>query len=458
MSIFDSARNQLINWLLDGFNTEMQKRSEFVLTRREYRVGSQKRQLAVRQNKFDDNIVLNFTGLIVSRSVSNLFGGGVKFILPNGDESPEAVWLNTCWSANNQEITLHRVGTYGTESGTCFVKIVPDGAVGSDGKTYPRLIVLDPATVTVDTMPEDVEVPIRYTIRFNIIGFDGKEVARKQVVELDDTNRWTITDYQAGQSTGGHWQIMGETMVWGFDFPPIIHWHNLPAVGVYGQPDITEDVIELQDRINFIAGNQSKIIRMAAHPIIKAVGIRKGESEFIDTAPGNMLPVPVGGDLGYLEPSTDITKSLEYVRFLRQALFDITQQVDLDTLGDKLGSLTNFGLKVLFADAVSRIHTKQELYGAALIELNRRMLVIGGFAGDAGSIQWGEWLPESEQEESNAIKQDMELGLVSKETAATMRGYDYQHEKELMAAEQVQTDNVGAALLRAFNRGGGANA
>lgn len=457
MSIFEMLRDRFANWLLDGMDTAIVRRREFVAERRSYRVGAQRRQLQVKPNRFDDNIVLNFAGLVVSRSVSYMFGGGVKFILPGGEESPESEWLDAVWDANKQQILLHNLGTYGAEGGTCFIKLVPEGTIGKDGKTYPRMIALDPGLVTVDTIPEDKEFPIRYTIRFNTIGLDGKELARKQVIELDEADRWTITDYQASDGTGGRWQQMYPPELWGYEFPPVLHWQNLPMPGeVYGSPDITQDVIELQDRINYIASNQSKIIRMAAHPIMKGIGIRKGDAEFIDTAPGNLLPIPVGGDLGYIEPSSDITKSLEFVRFLRQALFDISQQVDLDSLTDKLGALTNFGLRVLFADCLARINTKRELFGDALIEINHRLLVMGGFAAsDGGKVEWGEFLPENEVEEITAIKTDLELGLVSKETAARMRGYDLKEEQEKMTGE---ADDVGTQILRAFNRGSAVNA
>jgi hypothetical protein len=47
----------------------------------------------------------------------------------------------------------------------------------------------------------------------------------------------------------------------------MIHWQNLPnPVDVYGVPDVTTDVIELQDRANFVASNISKLIRLYAHP------------------------------------------------------------------------------------------------------------------------------------------------------------------------------------------------
>mgnify|MGYP001602612403 FL=1 len=50
------------------------------------------------------------------------------------------------------------------------------------------------------------------------------------------------------------------------------------------------------------------------------------------------------------------------------------------------------------------------------------------------------------------------MQLISKATAASRLGYDYEEEKAKMEEEQVAGDNVGAMILRAFDRTGGMNA
>ena len=62
-------------------------------------------------------------------------------------------------------------------------------------------------------------------------------------------------------------------------------------------------------------------------------------------------------------------------------------------------------------------------------------------------------MPENEIELSQAIKTDLELGLVSKQTAAGLRGYTWADEEERMTGEKAANDNIGAALLRAFGQG-----
>ena len=98
-------------------------------------------------------------------------------------------------------------------------------------------------------------------------------------------------------------------------------------------------------------------------------------------------------------------------------MFDITRTVDLDSLQDKIGSLTNFGLKVLYSDSIGKTGIKRLLFGEALLELIRRLLVINNFGEtDPGVIVWPDFLPQNEQEEIEYLEKDLTNGLVSHET------------------------------------------
>jgi hypothetical protein len=368
----------------------------------------------------------------------------------------QAEYIDQVWDVNRQEQLLHRLALLGAEAGTCYVKIIPDGIVSRvTGQTLPRLVAIDPAWVTMDTNPEDWENVIRYTIRYTVIGADGREMARKEIIEQDsETGGWTVTDYIAGAMTQGQWQ-MTDQQAWGWEFAPIVHWQNMPSVSsAYGQPDITDDLIALQDRINFIASNISKIIRFAAHPVRIGKGV--GTAETMEMGVDKMLKIPRDADIYNLEMQGDLASSQAYLQYLQRELFAISRTVDTDSLADKMGSLTNFGLRVLYTDALAKLGTKRELYGDALVEINYRMLVMIGYSGaqaDGGKVVWPDVLPVNAIEQLAAAKAKLEMGIVSKETASTELGYEYEDERERMSADQAEQGNVGAALLRAFNGG-----
>jgi hypothetical protein len=141
---------------------------------------------------------------------------------------------------------------------------------------------------------------------------------------------------------------------------------------------------------------------------------------------------------------------------LRQAVFDIARSVDLASMQDKLGALTNFGLRVLFYDSLAKLNSKRELYGEALVEVNRRLLVLSELPEidtDGGVVVWPEPLPTSEAAQITGVQTAINLGLLSKETAAGILGFDWMKEQERIQGEQDGQDNIGARLLSAFERG-----
>ena len=446
MGVMDNFRNWLLEPLLG--REAVERRSASTL-KRDYRRGNHKAPI----KSADDAIVVNFIGLLVDRSVAMLFGKEPEFDLPGESDSAEQLYIDEVWSANRKMQLLKRAAVYGAETGTCYVKILPDGAVNRDGKLVPRLVVLDPSTVTMDALPEDIDTIIRYTIAYTITDpVTGKDKTIKQVTEHDvETGYWTITD--SVSVNGARWEVTNQ-QVWEYDFAPIVHWHNLPDVGsVYGRPDITADLIDLQDKINFVSSNTAKIIKYHAYPKTWARGFQNsgkiawGVDEMVTTADPNAL-------IQNLEMQSDLSSSLAFIRYLRQALFDVGRTVDIESMADKLGNLTNFGLRVLYQDALSKLEEKRGLYGEGIIEINHRLLELAGAPDtDGGEVKWKDLLPTNESELSQAIKTDLELGLVSKQTASGLRGYTWGDEKERMTGEKAANDNIGAALLRAFGQG-----
>lgn len=441
--------NNFRNWLLEPLlGSDWAKRSEALNVAREYRRGKHKPPIKTP----DDAIVINFIGLLTDRSIANLFGKEPIFDLPGESDSAEQVYIDGVWAANRKMNLLKQAAMYGAESGTCYIKILPNGAIDKTGAVVPRLVALDPSWVTMDTLPEDVDTVIRYTIAYTITDpITKKEKAIKQVIEHDaDSSYWSVVDYV---STGSRWDKVDESM-WEFDFAPIISWQNLPEPGSpYGRPDITEDLIDLQNKINFVSSNTAKTIKYHAHPKTWARGFLKqekvswGADEMVISDDPNAL-------VQNLEMQSDLGSSMDFIRYLRQALFDVSRAVDIDSMADKLGSLTNFGLRVLYQDALGKLEEKRGLYGEAIIEINHRLLVLSGAANtDGGEIDWPDVMPENENEVSQAIRNDLELGLVSKQTASGRRGYTWADEEQRIADERLATDNIGAALLRQFGQG-----
>lgn len=431
MSIFDNFKYRVRSWL--DIQPEYDARIQAIKKNRAYVSGVQKRTLKVDPGKTDDNVTINVVGLIVDRQVSWLFGRGVEFDLPGDEASPEQDYIDATWKANHKSILLHKLGEHGALAGTAYIKIL-------DGDE-PRLIALDPQFVTIDTDPEDVETVIRYTVAYSIGDTSVKEVSENV------GGKWIVTKY----TKRGNSQEVIEDMGWSYDFPPIAHCQNMPeSDSVYGVPDIGAPELALQDAINLVASNTNKAIRLHSAPQLwgKKLGsikeIISGTSKIIDVGEGELFSIEM----------SEMVAASNFLQWLVKQEFNITRTVDLDSIADKLGQLTNFGLHVLYEDTITKMETKRELYGELLTEVNRRLLVIGGFANiDAGKVNWPYIIPVDEIEETSSLQQDLNMGIVSKETVAMKRGYDYAVEQEKIAKDKTSEGNIGEALLNAFNRG-----
>ncbi len=446
----------LASALLDSSQKE---RMTEIAVRRAYRSGYQRPALKVKPNQANDNVTLNLIGKAVDQSLSMLFGESIKVDLGGvEDDAPEQDWLDRAWQANGSEILLKRLGMMGADSGICYAKLMPDGKTGPLGGVYPRIIAMDPLFMDVITDPSDWEKVLQYVYEYEVEDPEsGKAVKYKQVIRLDG-EAWVIEDYKT-EPGRSKYELMPDQPTWTFPFSPIVNWQNLPGVsGVIGEPDVTDDIIQLQDRINYAAANINKILRLNAHPRWYATGFGSGQLDTIAWGPEDLLKLPPESMVGSAEMQGDMGGSKEWVSYLTQELYSLMRSVDVSNVKDKLGQLTNFGVKMLYQDALAKNNDKRDLYGEGIVTLSRNMLIMGGvYSTDLEPIRviWPEPIPTNEKEEIEALVQDMDNGLVSKQTAAQKRGYDWATEQERIAGEKAAEGTVGDEILRLFENGGG---
>lgn len=471
MGLTDTLRTAARNWLLGGDTSSMPPEQREALERyarlRDYSRGQQKRQIFTKPMQADDNLVVNLMGLVIERSISMLFGQGITFDLPGEGESEQDKYLAALWKRNRQGIWLHKTGQLGATYGTCYAKLLPEPAAG--GRPLVRFVALIPWTMRIETEPHDMDTVTKYVQEYTL--GDGDRAVRhrfetERLVEYavneagaiyptTTVAAWQETHYIASRQTNGRFVQDGEVKDWPWPFAPIVHWQNLPeAETPTGASDIG-DVLELQDRYNLIESNISKIIRYHAHPKTWMRGVGTGSTQ--SWGPDEM--VTVQGEqamVANLEMQSDLDSSRSFGLDLRQAIFDVARSIDTQSLADKLGALTNFGLRVLFLDALAKNHTKRELYGEGLCELNKRALLLAGFSedeADPGTVSWPDPLPSDDSEEIGAMQAEIDGDIASRETWQIKRGYDPEVEGERVAAEKQARANAGSEILKAFTKG-----
>lgn len=451
-----------------------------------YYSGDHRPQLKTKVGQQDDNIVQNFVGLAVDRSVSRLYRGGVQFVLPDG-ATTQKEYLDKVWDLNKKEIILYQVGLHGAVYGTAFFKICPDELVDPmTNKIYPRLIAIDPEIIRVECAPQDMNDIERYIIEYKLIRKNDagrpEEVAFREITRQAADNEqydtpdgpeslasetWVIEEWEQSAQFGNQWTLVSSTP-WPYEFPPIIHWKNLPSLkSCYGSGDI-DDAINVQDKSNFVVSNTGKIIKFHAHPETIGTGFSADSIKKLDGAVGafHIISTPEAKVFN-LEMQSDLASSRAFALDLRQSIFDISREVDLTSISDKLGALTNFGLHVLYTDALDKNDTKRQLYGDALKELNRRLLVLAGNDGiqsDPGKIAWGDALITNPLEEMQVDQLALDMRIVDRETVSerykARYGKSWDDIQKALAQEgrgdNANNANIGATILRNFNQGGGA--
>jgi hypothetical protein len=230
------------------------------------------------------------------------------------------------------------------------------------------------------------------------------------------------------------WKKVSETE-WTYRLPPIVHTKNLPcANAIWGYGDL-EDV-RFNDTINLIVSSTRKILRIHASPQTVAKGFNPA---MLRREANQIWHIPEGLDgaeLFNLEMQSDLEASHKFYQQLRSAFFAMGRMPDVSQIGD-LGALTNFGLRVLFADALERTMVKRNTYGDLITGVNRLLCLIAGKGENiTTTITWPDPLPTNREELVRTVSSEQSTGLTSDETLTGDLGRDYADEQQRLEAER----------------------
>jgi hypothetical protein len=428
--------------------------------------GELPRPLKVKPGQSDDNVRINKAGRVVDEGVSFLFSKDLDFQVGSpqaaGDDDPDAGpvpnpaydWLQKVWTVNHRMTLLNEAGINGGVAGHAYLR-VQKAKTAENPSPWPRLVLIDPATVSAIWDPHDYKKVLQWVIQWN--GMDPatrKPCAYRQLVTLDDGGQsWRVLDQESPESSRV-WYTTGD-VPWPHPWSPIFHCQNLPAPNqFYGVSDLEDDVIEMANAVNFVATNTNRIIRIHAHPKTWGTGFTLKTLEIgVD---GMVILPSKDAVLKNLEMQSDLTSSIEFFRTLKDAFHEVSRTPEIATgRAENLGQLSGLALKVLYGPLLRKNGVKQRLYGDMLIELCQRLLELGGFGADADvSITWPDPLPEDPMAQRQAAESDERLGA-SKATILESLGYDAKKEAQRKKGEQ---ESMGDQMLGAFDKGQPPNA
>lgn len=415
--------------------------------------------LIVKPGQSDDNVRINKSGRAVDEGASFLFGKDIDFAVGQPTEgedgkpapNPAYDWLQAAWTANKRMTLLTQLAISGAVAGDGYLKAQAANTVENPSK-YPRLVLIDPATISAVWDPRDYEKVLQWVVQWN--GMDPatrRPCSYRQLISrAEDGFSWRVLDQESPDSSRA-WRTTSD-VEWPYAWSPVFHCQNLPAPNqFYGVSDLEDDVIEAANAVNFIASNTRRIIRLNAHPKTWGSGFAVKQ---LDISPDGLIALPSKeSTLQNLEMSSDLSSSIAFFQTMKDAFHEVSRTPEIATgRAENLGQLSGLALKVLYGPLLRKNGTKQRLYGDMLIELCQRLLEMGGFGADAQvSITWPDPLPEDPMAQRQAAESDERLG-VSKATILESLGYDAKKEAERKKGEQ---QSMGEQLLGAFDKGQG---
>ena len=441
---------------------ERKERGDRLNTYWAYYEGNHHKPLVVEAGERDDNVILNLCGQAIDKSVAFFAPKPPVLHLEGetpqpGDESAEQKALDAFWEANDLDEFVVDLGLAGFVSGHPFVKLLRPERTGE----LPQAVVLDTRHVTVFWDVMNTRRALWYRLQWEteknvearrqdivpqwllttVINEDGVEV----VPDYDPESTWVVIEYQKTRATGGKWKETGRDE-WPFPFAPIVHRKNQPMPhSFYGQSDLRH--YALNDAVNFVASNTSRIIKFHAQPKTFITGANLGQIN--STSIDGVWELPEGATVNNLEMSSDLASSMRMLETLRSAFFTQGRVVDWASQKDKVGQLTNFGLRVLFGDMLDLTRAKHKVYGGLLAEVSRDALIMMGHANASEpDAQWEDPLPKDRTEMVQSATSEKLLGFTSQRTLATDLGRDYDVEKK-QRIDEVDVDamlNEGAPV------------
>lgn len=411
--------------LESAVNTDEVIRVRHIQQRWDAYMGYMPKPLRVSRNKsgtpIDDNVILPLARIIVDKGRSALFGEPVNFEVDDDERADE--WLDAAWAANKQATLLQNWALNGAIAGHAYLRL-------HVGDPYPRITVLDPATVRVFWNPDDIAVRVRYRIEYLTTDMTGEVVARRQDI-TDQGGSWLIEDFVGSEDRRG-FRKMAED-VWPYPFAPIVDNQNLPAPGMfYGLSDLEPSVLDLARGINRTVSNLQRILRYHAHPktVVKGTG-----PDDLRVGVDDVLFMPDTATIENLEMTSDLNSSMQFYERLVDALFEVARipQVARGKL-DNAGALSGVALRILYQPLLEQTSDKRRLYGDALLDVNERLLLMGGLGEQKVELHWPELVPTDPAADANTALALKDLG-VSTDTLLTRLGFDSVMEAQKRADE-----------------------
>ena len=425
------------------------RKSQWLRSWRAY-YGDHNKPLKKKKKQPDFNLMVNYIKLAIEVKTAFLFGEPGKEIRFTTDaditaHTEQELYLKNLWGFNRKLTKLNKLALNGHITGMAYVLVQRP----INGGMFPRLTILDPEIVRPVWNPEDIDELEKVIIQYDAKDPEtGKILTYKKTIERNGIN-WRILD----QSRHPDGKLFSDPTIeeWPYTWCPVHHCQNYVDPNTFwGMSDVEDEVIGLNDAINFTLSNINKILYFHAHPKPWAKGVRADQIK-ANTEDMTVLESP-DGMLANLEMRGDLGASITFYQTLRNAFKQISHVPEVSLGGiDDPARVSSLALRVLYGPLLMQIGQKRITYGEMLSELNRHLLEMGNpeWAGTAVENHWPYVLPEDPETEARTLAIHQQLGTSQRTILAKL---GYQPDDEAANREHEQ-QSLGDALLKQFNSG-----
>jgi hypothetical protein len=306
----------------------------------------------------------------LSRYLNNFcFGRGVQFSVEQKYEHIVPALLDRIWNVDNEkQPVLSQMAENGSVTGDCFVKVAYEAAwMDSVGMLHPgrvRILPLNSAQVFPEYHPHDRDRLLRLKIRYKFWGTSLEGTRQVYTYTEIITDEW-IEEYVNDELLDARANPLGTI--------PVVHIRNVPVSGSpWGISDIS-DLIPLNREINEQATNISDIISYHAAPVTIITGAKASN---LEKGPKKIWGgLPKDAAVFNLENGVDLQWPLEYLRFLKQCMHELSG-VPESALGQMqpISNTSGVALSILYLPAVQQAKVKTTQYGMGLRRINELAL------------------------------------------------------------------------------------
>jgi hypothetical protein len=445
--------------------SELRKRIAMAQRNWKYYDGEMPNPLAVEKDGVDDNILLPKIGQIAEKIVSFLLGDKLEFTTGENegeDSEGQESDIDLLWDANRKEQILHSLALTGTLTGHCWMRVEPRLTLP------PKIVPLNPEHCSVFWQVDDIDNVLWYRLQYRTsTGGPGKRIdyvkgrpdfGTKRMDHTVEDEWWEFT-YVTDDEKWSRWVLKDTPVKLQWPVCPVVDWQNMIRPhNYYGANDVSL-AIGLNDSLNKIASQFARILKHHASPRTVAIGMKADE----------IIPSKIGGiwavdrptseaSINNLEMTSDLASSRAFMEMLQDEIWAVSRMTDPRSMKDRLGALTNFGLRVLFTDAIKRTATKRAMYGGGLEQVNKTALIIWGRpVPQSIGVEWDDVLPEDTVETADIGMKEVDAKLIDKQTYREQRGYNHLQIEERLKAqaeeEQAAAEVAGEQFARMMNMG-----